>query len=751
MQKRILVRPNQALNISFICLIYLIVNIVFNQVLWKQIFTQENSQTLTIQGESFIYEYFAETVRQNILAGKNPFTPIANILYPFGWSITFDDVAPINGIFFLMLRPFFSLHQSLTIIVVISVFLSNISMYWLSKIMGIRTRTAFLSGLIFGFTPFMGVRIGAHQTYTALYLFPITLIPFILMIKNNNHIMKMIHAIFLGAMLALCFFTNLYYAVMLAVMIFLMTSYFLFFRLPALWRLLCKNFKYLSVTGIIFFVLTIPWILKAYEYWQLTEYTKPISQYDVIFHSADLTSIFVPSRLNPLYKPILTLAAKSFPKLVNLFENFIYPGIIILMFYSIFCIFFKKIPRSVRKKVFPFFTVSIAFLLFTLGPQLHIFGKNVDIPLPYSFITKLPIFQMARAPGRFIVPFVFLATIVTGYLIDYAIEKKYKSKKTMLFALLIAIFFLDQSYTISLPPTIYIPLPTKIYQHLKTENHKTPILEIPFDIRDGLKNLGSFYSPWLTWAQLLHQQPTFSIYGGRINNQIFAYYKTNPLFGPIGQLTDRDVKNFDAIASQFDIKKMKTVIDFFGIEYIIIKEDEKYSYISLSLAEKLGFEKIKTDRMYSLWYQNTRKNIDPQFDFGSDTADLFLATGWSPKEARGRWAVGKTATVLLHKRNLAKSQSIRKLSFIVQSYPQKQSLNLFINNNKVKKINLDKKPQTHTIDISKYLQDGFNIIIFKFAKTKQPTYFNPRSADTRELAAFFSDITITPLLSSKQN
>ncbi len=49
----------------------------------------------------------------------------------------------------------------------------------------------------------------------------------------------------------------------------------------------------------------------------------------------------------------------------------------------------------------------VAFLLLSLGPQLHVLGKSLAIGLPYTLIAYVPFLANVRAPSRFIV-FVYL-------------------------------------------------------------------------------------------------------------------------------------------------------------------------------------------------------------------------------------------------------------------------------------------------------------------------------------------------------
>src|SRR3990167_2953492 len=87
-------------------LAFSLVSLLFYFNLWSQVITPDKPGQLTIQGESPIYEFVAEKVRNNILSFKNPLAPIDSVLYPFGWRFALDDVSPIFGLYFLFKTVF---------------------------------------------------------------------------------------------------------------------------------------------------------------------------------------------------------------------------------------------------------------------------------------------------------------------------------------------------------------------------------------------------------------------------------------------------------------------------------------------------------------------------------------------------------------------------------------------------------------------------------------------------------------------
>lgn len=169
----------------FVVFVFFFFSVIFYKNIWYQVINKDPETQLTIQGETPIYEFVAETVKNNLLAFKNPFIT-SSVLYPFGWRFALDDSAPINGIYFIFLRPFLSIHQSFMLITLLSVIVSGLSMYYLLRLLKINKTVSLLVSLVFCFSPFISIRIGAHPTYTAFYLFTLPTIFFLKLIKSTH-------------------------------------------------------------------------------------------------------------------------------------------------------------------------------------------------------------------------------------------------------------------------------------------------------------------------------------------------------------------------------------------------------------------------------------------------------------------------------------------------------------------------------------------------------------------------------------
>lgn len=720
--------------IFIVSVVYLIFNIIFTSTIWNQVIYPEKSSEMIIQGESPVYEHVAEMVRLHILSGKNPFNTNFSLLYPFGWNFSIEDIAPINGFYFLILRPFLQIHQSMMLIVVLSIFVSNMSMYILLCSLKIRKPIAFLGGFLYGFTPWVSLRIGAYPSYIALYIFPLVTYFFLRLIHAKDH--KIPRAISLGITFVITLLTNLYFTVMLILLAIVSFIFFLIGNKKVIRGLLKKNLYYIFISGITAMVILIPWIIEVYKVQLLTTYLTPSSLTDAIAYSGDLFNLILPSYVNPFYKHLLGLIIHVFPYFQRgIFESFIYPGIIILIGYILIFYHWKKQQKNIKILVF----ISVGLFIFSLGPFLQIYGKNLHIPLPYLLLHYIPYFQLARAPGRFIILFIFIACIVIALKLNTVFHTIKRKKQIFIFLIIFLIMIIDQAYQGT--PPIPLSIPNKIFSYLdkKGRTSQFSVLNIPFTIRDGLKSLGYFHGVWFPRVQSLFHKPIFSIYAGRINDDTFQYYKHNPLFALFDKAINGNQKDFQALFSSAKIDDIEKTVDFLDADYIILKSDEKYYPFAQDLLSKLSYKIVIKDKKYILLYKkNPHMEYFPQ-NLQSPENVLFFEQGWTPLVRGGRWVRESIATILF-KTNRPRPVF---LHFKAKSVDISQRVTFYMNKKEVDRFELVSGFKEYDFKLQKAIKKGINILTLKFDHTVKPAEVLPSNKDYRKLAAFFSELNIS--------
>ena len=128
---------------------------------------------------------------------------------------------------------------------------------------------------------------------------------------------------------------------------------------------------------------------------------------DTITYSADLLAYVIPSPFHPWWGAGAAAILRPFPG--TLIEKVMFPTYTALLL--------AALGWAVgRRRGWPVgFWAAMAgvFCVLSLGPVLHVAGQQLPVPLPAVLLYQLPVANLTRAPGRFVV-LVLLALAVLG-------------------------------------------------------------------------------------------------------------------------------------------------------------------------------------------------------------------------------------------------------------------------------------------------------------------------------------------------
>lgn len=736
---------------------YAIINIIFNYHLyWHQLIT-DLSKTGAVYGEVQVYEWALEKFYQILISGHNPFGTSTAILYPFGLNFSLLDLG--YGLFFPLLKPFLSTNQTVSVLVVIFLFLANIGMYLLLRKLNFNKVLSFIIGAAYGYMTFLMPRAG-HLSYWCHFVFPWFYYCFISLLTNKNNFKKVLSSVGISLFFVLTLWSNFYYFVILLISIFSFIIYFLLLKTKIFFNQIKKLWKHFILIGLLILIFLIPWLKGLYEFFIFDQVPRTQGWGGAIEFGSDLFNYFIPSEYGYLVTkfPILLKPFSLFlnfytPTARSIFENFTYPGIIILFCFFALIFLYKKFDKKIKEDIKPFLFTSIVFFILTLGPFLHVFGHwtltvdegiKIVIPLPYIILHYIPFLNNIRVPGRLIVGFIFFAYIVCAYIINYFLKNKSIRFKQIFFVILFLIFFADQRVTDNVfpPPQIY---PYKIFQTIKSDQAKISVLEIPFTVRDGFTYFGSGDAIGMTVGQLLHGKSVLGGYIGRIADYKKNYYRLNPFLGFLGRMIDENLLNNPSIEKNdlinwknIGLEKSKKTIDFLDIKYIINNDEKSYSASLSAVYQELGYEKKLIDNKYSLWEkrldQNEYKNI--QMDNPAD--NLFLGFGWYDLENNFRW-VDRRSSVMFKIQKPGKYS----LNFEAAAFYKDQPVTVYLNKKKVAKINISTEMKEYSVPIFTKFETGINTVYFMFDKYYLPSNVIPGSLDERRLSGKFIKIWLT--------
>lgn len=733
---------------------YIIINVVFNyRVYWHQLIT-DLSKTGAVWGEVQAYEWLTEKFYKTLISGNNPFGLSKAMLYPFGFNLGLVDAG--YGLFFTLFRPFLSTHQTMSILIALSLFMANIGMYLLLRKLRFSIIISFIIGAAYGYMTFLMPR-GGHLSYWCHFMFPWFYYCLISLLTNKNKFKKVFSSVGVASFFVLTLWLNFYYFVTLLISVFSLIGYFLILKSKIFFQQIKKLWKYFILTGLLTLFFLIPWLKALYELFIFDQVPKTQGWGGAIEFSSDLFNYFIPSgygyfvtKYPFLLKPFSLLLNLYTPNARSIFENFTYPGIIIIFGYIALIFLYRKFDKTTKEDIKPFLFTSIVFFILTLGPFLHVFGHwtftvddgiKIVIPLPYIILHYIPFLNNIRVPGRLIVGFIFFAYIVCAYLINYFLKNKSIRFKQVFFMLFLLIFIFDQRVTDSIFPAPQV-YPYKIFQTIKSDEKKVSVLEIPFTVRDGFTYFGNGDAIGMTIGESWHGKSVIGGYMGRVSDYKKNYYQNDPFIGYIGRIIDDGLLN-NPITNKEDlvnwqkinIKNSKQTIDFLDIKYLINNDEKLYSASLSAVYQDLGYEKKLIDGKYSLWEKKLDRNEYKSIQMDNPFDKLFLGFGWYDLGNNFRWANRRSSVMF-------KIQKPEKYSlhFEAAAFYKDQSVTVYLNKKKIAKINISTEMKEYSVPVATKFETGINTIYFIFNKYYLPSNVIPGSLDQRRLSGKFSKI-----------
>lgn len=736
---------------------YAVINLIINyNTYWHQIIV-DLSRNGAVWGEVQAYEWLTDKFYRTIIAGHNPFGLVQGILYPFGFHLGLTDSA--NGFFFLILRPFFSIHQSMSIITALSLFFANIGMYLLLRSLKIEKLTSFFIGLAYGYMTFLMPRAG-HLNYWCIYLFPWFYYCLMSLLQSNKKSIRILSSFGVSIFFVLTLWLNFYYFVMLFISLFCLCLYYFLLKKQLFYDQVKKLWSYGILTFLLMAIFLIPWVKGLYDANMFDEIPKTSGWGGAIEFSSDLFNYFIPSgygyfvsKFPVLYNPFLLFLKLYSLSARSIFENFTYPGIIILFSYFVLIFFYKKLDKKIIEDIKPFLLTSIVFFILTLGPFLHVFGHwtltldegvKIIIPLPYLILHYIPFLNNVRVPGRLVVGFIFFAYITSAYLINYFLVKKKSNFKIFFFIFLLAIIMIDQKVIDNVFPQIKY-YPNKIFNYIKLDPKRASVLEIPFTVRDGFAYFGDNDAITMTIGESIHKKHIIGGYTGRIPDYKKNYYRLNPFFGYLGRLIDNNLKNNPVIDQadlpnwiNLDIVKSKDTIEFLDLKYIILDENKDYVATISAILKELAFTKKITDKNFSMWEKIPENKEFLSIYFKNPSDNIFLGMGWHNQEGDFRWADKKSSIMF----KIAKKRKLT-LNFRASAFNKNQKITVYLNKKKVGQVNLITKIKDYTLPIDTEFEEGINFVYLISNESYQPYRVVSGSSDMRQLSLKFIKIYLT--------
>lgn len=731
---------------------FVVVNLLFNyKFFWHQLIV-DTSLKGGVFGETQIYEWGMNHLYKSLVAGYNPFGTTTSVFYPFGIDFTTNDYG--FGFFFVFFRPFLSIHQSFYVILPLSLLAANIGMYKLLRLLRIDRSISFLIGLAYGYMTFLTVRLG-HANYFAIYVFPWFYYFLLLFFKLSQRWTKTAATLGVSFIFVTTIWLNMYFFIILILSLFSMGIYMMLTNIRLVFTQIKKNYWYGLLFIFFSLVMLSPWLRVLYDIAKFDEPPQSRGWGGAIEYSSDLFGFFIPSTYNYYYGPLVKRLISNVQFARGIFENFTYPGVIILASYGFYFLFKRQIPQKINRTLRPYVIASFVFLILTLGPFLHVLGRwglaveggnRIAVPLPYFIMHYVPFLANIRAPGRLIVGFIFFAYIVVAYMLSYFLRNKSLFVKYLFFIVIFIIFIIDHRYPDNITPEV-THYPYTLYKTIGQDVQDVSVLDIPFAVRDGFTYFGDINGfTTLAVGQPYHQKYSLGGYFGRVSRFKIRYYQDNPFLGFLGRVIDPDlVKSPRTDLSDLanwrvpNRELSKDVINFLDIKYIVTDDKRPYTATLSAFFAELGYENKKQDGSFSLWEREPEKIEYLDIDIGAPGDSTYLGMGWNVSEKGTRWLYGRGSVMFR-----VLTPRAFNLQFMAASFYRAQKVTVYVNKQRIARIRMETRMKQYSVPVPPgYVNTGINTVFFVFEKMYRPFDVMSGSTDMRYLSAKFNNVQLS--------
>lgn len=642
------------------------------------------------------------------------------LFYPDGIS-TMPFPSAFNQLLYLLMSPVLELHVIYTILWLLTFAIGAFGAYLLVKHLTGNDYAAFISGIVFAFTPYHFVHALGHLGATTIEWIPFCALYLMKTFREGGTR----NSILAGVFFILVGMSDLQYMVFMGLFAMLLCLYDLYWLLTnekgkifATMETLIRKylpFGLVSFAGILPF--TISDILVATSE---SNFLKP-NPMEAVTYSTDLLSFFLPCQLHPIFGEMVTPIYSNFSG--NITEHTTYIGYVVLLL-SVFV--FLKIRNN--KEVKFWILSAVSFSLLSLGPLLSINGQtvfsafNTTVPLPHLVLYYLiPFLENCRTTGRFFVIAALAFAVLAGYGIAELLKKDFPKKK--LFVMLISVLIIFEYMCIPYP--ISAVEKPEFYQEIAQEEGDFALIEIPATKYYGAGTMIEYY-------QTIHGKP---IVGGQVARtpQGARDFEMNTPF--INEITY--LKSINDVLTQNTTDIGTSILNHYNIKYIVIHrnylKNEDLQFILPLVNQTLD----STPRVYE-------KDSMIVYRVGEDPQKMFTAIsdGWHGLEnwqgVPTRW-ISENATLLMEPNT---DQQVI-LSFNTRSFHQPRTLEIYANDQLIQQTRVP----TNFVSISTpiHLQKGENTIRLHVPEGAErpcdiPGLNNP---DTRLLSVAVQNVTVT--------
>jgi hypothetical protein len=639
------------------------------------------------------------------------------LFYPEGIHAAFGT--GVNQIPAIFLIIFMNPAIVYSILWLLSFILGAYGTYLLVQYLTKNSKAAFISGIIFAFSPYHFAHALGHMGATTIQWIPFFAL-FLMKMSRKNDIKYAVYAGIFFTLIGLSDTQYMVFAGLFAILVFIYELYINKSEKKLNVQNLIPFLKKYVVFGIVSFIGVLPLTYKDILIATSNEnYLKP-DPFDAIRYSTDLLSFILPSRLHPIFGDIVKPIYSHFSG--NISEHTTFIGYTVIML-SIFV--FLKLRDN--KDIKFWLITAFGFSLISLGPILSINGKttfsifNATIPLPHIILYyTVPFLENCRTTGRFFV----IASLAFAVLAGYGISEIMKSSKLSenrkkLFAIIILLIVIFEYLSIPFPIS-YLSQPD-FYEQIALEEGNFALLEIPAttNYAAGVK---------VEYFQTIHAKPIIGGQVARTPDNVLEFIMDTPFIRELTYL-----RTFEDILQPETAQIGNSVLNYYNIKYVVLHTDylnENNLKFAMDLTNStLGQKPVIYEDDEMVVYKIESEDEDP---FMSISDRWHGVEKWN--DIPTRWMSNNGSLEIYSFDNDEYS-----LNLSVESFRQPRTLQIYTNDELVSTTIV---PTDFTnLNVPVLLKKGDNHVVFYTVEgTNKPSEFG--SGDSRDLSLAFQNISV---------
>jgi hypothetical protein len=211
----------------------------------------------------------------------------------------------------------------------------------------------------------------------------------------------------------------------------------------------------------------------------------------------------------------------------------------------------------------PWLFTALAFLVLALGPVLHLGGQALFAPLPYSWLSAIPLVSFGRAPSRLVIFAMLALAIIVGCGLA-ALEQKRQRLwiVSLVVALIVFLEFLiaplrvDERF-LNVPP--YLRL-------MREATSPGSVMDIPID-RIGAEGPAGDYMLY----QTVHEKPIVSGYISRTPDKVRSLFE-RPFFNALRARIYGDTEPYELTPEL--IAQARQELAALGVGHVVLHRDQ---------------------------------------------------------------------------------------------------------------------------------------------------------------------------------